>query len=80
MASAKPAEGRYDHERLLTTNEFAEFLSLRPGVVAKWRSSGRGPRFVRISSRAVRYRQVDIDRWLTRHVAGPEIGPQDEAR
>ena len=49
---------------LMTETEAAEYLRLTPRALQSWRTQGRGPRFVRISARAVRYRVVDLKNWV----------------
>ena len=46
-------------------NEFAiaEFLGLSVRTIQGFRSKGGGPRFVRISSRCVKYRRIDGREW-----------------
>jgi hypothetical protein len=44
----------------------AELLSLNPRTLQQWRLRGRGPRFVRISSRCIRYRYRDLMAWADR--------------
>ena len=49
---------------LLTESEAAKYLSLTNRALQAWRCQGRGPRFVKISARAVRYRLEDLERWV----------------
>ena len=50
---------------LLTTEQTAEWLQLEAQTLAKWRVTGKGPRFVKLG-RAVRYRIADVDEWIER--------------
>ena len=63
-------------EKLLDTLQAAAFLGLRPGTLETWRWDGsRGPAFIRLSRRAVRYRQSDLNSWLdAQTVNGGEAG------
>ncbi|WP_429649227.1 helix-turn-helix transcriptional regulator [Skermanella aerolata] len=54
-------------EGLITPLELAERLKVKPRTLQDWRSSGKGPQFVR-AGRAIRYRQSDIDAWLQSQV------------
>jgi predicted DNA-binding transcriptional regulator AlpA len=47
-------------EELLKQEAAAHFLGLRPTTLELWRSRGDGPRFVRLSRRAVRYRLSEL--------------------
>lgn len=49
---------------LLTEREAAAVLRLTPRALQAWRLQGRGPQFVRISARAVRYRPEDVEGWI----------------
>jgi len=50
-------------ERLLTTQEVAEYLHVHPKSVDRWASRGEGPPFVRLGS-VRRYDKADLDAWL----------------
>ena len=50
--------------RLLTSKEAAERLGLKAATLYKWRAQGRGPRFVRLSGRAVRYAEEALGEWV----------------
>jgi predicted DNA-binding transcriptional regulator AlpA len=51
-------------DSILKPDEAAEMLRITPRTLADWRYRGVGPRFVRYSGRAVRYRLRDVDAWL----------------
>ena len=55
------------HPRLLTTEEAAAWLSLRPRTLECYRNRGEGPRFRKIG-RWVRYLESDLDDWLEKCV------------
>jgi len=42
----------------------AEYLGVTPRALQAWRYRGGGPRYVRISARAIWYRQCDLDAWI----------------
>jgi Helix-turn-helix domain len=49
---------------LLTEQEAADFLDLKPGTLAVWRSTGRYKLgFVKVGA-WVRYRRADLEAWL----------------
>ncbi len=50
--------------RLLTRQEAAELLGLRPQTLAVWAMDGRYLPVVRVGSRAVRYRSEDIEEFV----------------
>ena len=49
---------------LLNEKQISRLLGVTPRALQSWRQTGRGPRFVRISNRCIRYRLDDIDDWL----------------
>lgn len=56
-------------DRLMTADELAEYLGVPVGTLYVWRVRGRGPRAARVG-RYLRYRRVDVDRWLTEQSGG----------
>ena len=54
-------------EQLLDTVECARILGMHPQTLAAWRAQGRGPIFLKVGPRKVRYRVRDIDDWLDRN-------------
>ena len=49
---------------LLTETEVSKIIGFSPRTLQKWRYSGDGPTFVRVSARAVRYRPGDLEKWI----------------
>lgn len=49
---------------LLSPKEAAEFLGIPEGTLAQWRSQRRGPPYIKLELRLVRYRATDLDVWL----------------
>lgn len=49
---------------LLTTQEAAPHTGLTAKTLAVYRVTGRGPRFVRVGPRFVRYRLDDLEAWV----------------
>ena len=52
-----------DPDALATERQAADFLGVTTRALQKWRATGTGPLFVRISSRCVRYRRRDLITW-----------------
>jgi excisionase family DNA binding protein len=50
---------------LLSPAELAAYLNVPIKSVYRWRTTGDGPRGIRVGKH-VRYRQTDVDAWLTR--------------
>ena len=49
---------------LATDKDFANFAGLTIGQIAQLRYLGRGPKFIRVTGRQIRYRWEDIEAWL----------------
>jgi predicted DNA-binding transcriptional regulator AlpA len=54
---------------LLKEREVAERLSMSVFTLRNWRVAGRGPRWVVLGRRAVRYRPEDLDEYCRQHRA-----------
>ena len=54
-------------EKLLTTKELAQYLGISETTLIQHRLKGTGPRYVKIGH-LVRYRQVDADHWVVKHL------------
>ena len=52
------------NEEMLTTEQAAEFLKVKPGTLTKWRKRGRGPESVRLGPKTVRYRRSALMAWV----------------
>jgi len=59
---------------LMNEKEAAKYLGLSARTLQNWRNRGDGPKFLRISRRAVRYRQEHLDDWLEGFVEGSTSG------
>lgn len=55
-------------DRLLNEKEAAEFLNYSVRALQNWRLRGGGPRYVKVSSRSVRYRRRDLLAWVEEHL------------
>jgi len=49
---------------LLTADQTATFLGVKPQTLSVWRLYKEGPSFVRVG-RLIRYRRSDVEAWLT---------------
>lgn len=57
--------------RLLNDEQAAEVLAIRPGTLRHWRIAGRGPRWVKLAGRTVRYRLCDLEDWIEGQITEP---------
>lgn len=55
---------------LLTTEQAAAWLGVQPYTLRRWRSDGRGPRWVRVG-RLSRYRLDDLAAWAEAQAVTP---------
>jgi predicted DNA-binding transcriptional regulator AlpA len=60
-------------ELLLTPRQAAEFLGLPENTLAQWRSQRRGPLYVKLESRLVRYRRCDLEAYIGQHLVETEV-------
>jgi predicted DNA-binding transcriptional regulator AlpA len=51
-------------EELIFPPELAKSLGLTEGHLAQLRYTGKGPKFVKLTGRQVRYRPTDVAEWL----------------
>jgi predicted DNA-binding transcriptional regulator AlpA len=59
--------------RLLTPKETAGFLGIPEGTLAQWRSQRRGPPYIKLEGRLVRYRALALQEYLSRHTVTMEV-------
>jgi predicted DNA-binding transcriptional regulator AlpA len=52
------------NQNILRPPEAGKYLGLSASTLAKQRLRGDGPKFVRLSPRAIGYLQVDLDEWV----------------
>ena len=53
---------------LLKPSEAAKRLGVSEHVLERWRGTGEGPKFIRLSSKTLRYRAVDLDAFVEARV------------
>lgn len=52
---------------LLTSEQAAHELGSTPNTLATWRHQGKGPKFIKIHGRMIRYRMADLIAWINQH-------------
>jgi len=57
-------------EKLLEDVEVARVLRIEPETLRAWRRQGRGPVFVELGSKLIRYRTEDVRAWIAAHRRG----------
>jgi len=58
--------------RLLIPKEASEFLGVPEKTLATWRSERRGPQFIKIENRHVRYRLSDLENYIASRIVETE--------
>lgn len=56
-------------ERLLTSEEVAEWMQVAPSTLCRWRQTGHGPRVIWLSPSTPRYRPSDVLAWVEKAAA-----------
>jgi len=54
----------FNLDRLIDEKEAADLLCYSVRALQNWRHRGGGPKFIKVSSRSVRYRVRDIQEWV----------------
>ncbi len=53
-----------NNQTVMRPPQASKYLGLSTSFLAKKRLAGDGPRFIRLSARAIGYQQADLDAWL----------------
>jgi len=61
------------NDSLLTPKQAAGYLGLPEATLAQWRSQRRGPPYIKLELRLVRYRRADLEEWLARQTIETEV-------
>jgi predicted DNA-binding transcriptional regulator AlpA len=73
-SNTSPAHAR---GRGLTDREAAPLLGVATSTLPTWRARHKGPKFVRLDSRSVRYFEADIEAWLQAHLVDPSRAAEE---
>jgi len=61
-----------DSPKLLTSQQVAEMLGVTEWCLRNWRHLGtNGPKFIKLGDRFIRYRQSDVEAWLSKNERTP---------
>lgn len=58
-------------DRLLDTAAVSVRLGVHENTLKRWRRTGTGPRYIRVSRSRVRYRVRDLESWLSANTVIP---------
>lgn len=53
---------------LIDEREAASILCYSVRALQNWRHRGGGPDFVKVSSRSIRYRRTDLEKWIVARI------------
>ncbi len=67
-APEKTAPAQAPDGVLLQPSEVAKRLGVSEHVLERWRGTGEGPKFIRFSSKTLRYRATDLDAFVEARV------------
>ena len=67
------SNGRMNPDPMFTTEEAALILGLSPGTMRNLRSQQRGPRYIRVLDRRIKYRRSDLEKYVTEHLIDPGV-------
>lgn len=62
------------NEKLVGEREASALLDLTPSALRKWRQLHKGPAFIRLSARCVKYKLSDLEKFIGERVVTP--GPE----
>ena len=51
-------------DRLINEHQAADFLCYTARALQNWRVRGGGPKFIKVSSRSIRYTRRDLQVWI----------------
>ncbi len=81
-AAAMPGYGDAEYWfALIDEQEAAEFVDLTDRTLQKYRQSGGGPKFCRLSARCIKYRRHDLRLWSEGKLRAStsDLGPEANA-
>lgn len=58
---------------ILTPSQASEYLGVPETTLAQWRSQRKGPPYIKLESRLVRYRRSSLEEWLARQTVETEV-------
>lgn len=61
---------KQNNDPLLDNNEMADYLNISPGTLNNWRTKGKGPEYLKINGKLVRYQKSAGDRYIKKSARG----------
>ena len=63
-----------NQQKLVNDKDAAKYLDLATQTLRNWRFLGKGPRYIKMSKRCVRYKLEDLEAWVNQHAIDTEQG------
>jgi predicted DNA-binding transcriptional regulator AlpA len=57
--------------KLITTQQAADMMGVKPSTLRNWRCAKTGPPFVQLTRRSVKYPQADIEKYVAERTVTP---------
>ena len=78
LARGPPGDANFWYE-LINEKAAAKFLGLTDRTMQAYRHRGGGPQYIRLSSRCLRYRRIDLRAWAEARMRKSTSDPGQEA-
>ncbi len=62
-----------DIQQIYSEVEAADYLALSPHTLRNWRSEGKGPDYIQLEGRTIRYTLSALNEWLARQPRGGRV-------
>ncbi|MGD0567043.1 MAG: helix-turn-helix domain-containing protein [Candidatus Sulfotelmatobacter sp.] len=63
-AARSVESGEATRPEIFTTPQAARYLGVSEATLRFWRANGEGPKYFRAGDRLIRYRRVDLDKYI----------------
>ena len=65
--------GFMTEKKLLNSQEAGNYIGVKESTLTMWRHNNKGPRYIKVGSRLVKYNRSDLDAFLNRNAVMPEL-------
>ena len=78
-AARAPPDASDYWQALINEKAAGEFVGLKERAMQSYRQKGDGPHYIRISSRCIRYRRIDLKSWVDARLRKSTSDPDQAA-
>ena len=64
MSATGGLESLTERQHAFSEREAGKYLGISAATLRLWRTKGTGPRHFKAGEKLIRYRRVDLDRWI----------------